>query len=74
MPDCSRTSVLRRTLTYQAGLMNFFRLYLPLANSWQLFDNSESDRPRPVAAGEGAEVCVVKDDEIWGRLKEAYHG
>jgi predicted ABC-type ATPase len=65
-------AVIRRR--YRAGLMNFFRLYLPLANSWQLFNNSEPGRPRTVAVGEGAEVRVMKDDETWRRLKEQYGG
>jgi predicted ABC-type ATPase len=30
---------------YRAGLLNFFRVYLPLADTWQLFDNSEVNRP-----------------------------
>jgi hypothetical protein len=51
--------------------MNIFRLYLPLADSWQLFDNSPPDPPRPIAIGEGAVVRVVKDEQSWRRLKEA---
>jgi predicted ABC-type ATPase len=64
--------VIRRR--YRAGLMNFFRLYLPLANSWQLFDNSERSGPTPVAAGQGAAVRIVEDDEIWRALRADYHG
>ena len=33
-------AVIRRR--YRAGLRNFFRLYMPLADSWQLFDNSNA--------------------------------
>ena len=64
--------VIRRR--YQAGMSNFFELYLPLANSRQLFDNSEPGRPRLVAAGEGDAVSVGENGETWRRLKEAYHG
>jgi predicted ABC-type ATPase len=64
--------VIRRR--YRAGLANFFQLYLPLANSWQLFDNSEPGRPRLVAAGEGDAVSVGENGETWRRLKENYGG
>jgi predicted ABC-type ATPase len=66
-------AVIRRR--YRTGLMNFFRLNLPLANSWQLFDNSESGHPRPVAAGEGAAVRILEHDGgTWRRLKETFNG
>jgi len=64
--------VIRRR--YEAGLANFFDVYLPLANSWDLFDNSEPGRPRLVAAGEGDAVSVGETGEIWRRLKENYGG
>jgi predicted ABC-type ATPase len=63
-------AVVRRR--YQAGLINFFQLYLPLANSWQLFDNSDPPGPRPVAAGEGSAVRMIGDGETWRRLKERF--
>jgi predicted ABC-type ATPase len=62
--------VIRRR--YQAGMSNFFELYLPLANSWQLFDNSERSGPTPIAAGQGAAVRIIEDDEAWQRLKDSY--
>jgi predicted ABC-type ATPase len=66
------TDTVRRR--YRAGLRNFFRLYLPLANGWQLFDNSASGLPRRIAAGEGKKLRVIDDAEIWHRLKETYDG
>jgi len=63
-------AVVRRR--YGAGLMNFFRLYCPLADSWQLFDNSAG--PRPVAAGEGNVVKILGDHEVWRRLKGSFDG
>src|SRR5262249_49163138 len=64
--------VIRRA--YEAGLAKFFDVYLPLANSWDLFDNSEPGRPRLVAAGEGDAVSVGETGETWRRLKENYGG
>jgi predicted ABC-type ATPase len=60
--------VIRRR--YRAGLVNFFRLYSRLANSWQLFDNSGPAGPRPIAAGEGSEVRIVMDGQTWRALME----
>jgi predicted ABC-type ATPase len=64
--------VIRRR--YRAGLVNFFRLYLPLANSWQLFDNSGPSGPKPIAAGEGPEVRIVMQGKTWRTLMVTYHG
>jgi predicted ABC-type ATPase len=59
---------------YRAGLQNLFRLYMPLADSWQVFDNSESSGPRPVAAGESKLVRDVSDADAWRNLEESYGG
>jgi predicted ABC-type ATPase len=59
---------------YRAGLLNLFRLYIPLAASWQLFDNSEPPKPRPIAAGEGRQVHILGDPQVWRTLKESFDG
>ena len=41
--DVPEKTVRRR---YERGLRNLFRLYLPVVDSWQLFDNSRADRSR----------------------------
>lgn len=69
--DVPAETVRRR---YRAGLLNLFRLYLPLADSWQLFDNSSRSAPRPVAAGKGQTVGVLDDPEAWRNLTESYLG
>jgi predicted ABC-type ATPase len=66
------TAVVRRR--YQAGLQNFFRLYLSLADSWQLLDNSEPAGPSLIAAGEGLAVRTLLDGETWLRLSEQFDG
>jgi predicted ABC-type ATPase len=66
--DVSPKIVRRR---YRAGLLNFFQLYLPMADGWQLFDNSATG-PRPVAAGERRSVRDLRDAEAWRKLKESY--
>ncbi len=51
-----REDVLRR---YNRSLKNFFELYLPMADEWQLFDNSGSDC-LPVAVWKNGEINVTE--------------
>lgn len=57
---------------FEKGLRNFFGLYMPLADTWQLFDNSGRMRPCLVAAGEGHSIRVTGDPAVWRKLEEAY--
>lgn len=57
---------------YVRGLRNFFRLYLPLADSWQMFDNSRAGRPRLVASGSSGHAPQVANPSLWRRISEAY--
>ncbi|MBI3891239.1 MAG: AAA family ATPase [Candidatus Wallbacteria bacterium] len=60
--------VIRRR--YHGGLSNFFDLYMPLADSWRLYDNS-GERPLLVACRlESDEEPVVARDDLWARLRE----
>ena len=59
---------------YRAGLSNLFRLYIPLADSWQVFDNSGRDEPTEVARGRSTTVQHVSDAEAWRILKESCGG
>lgn len=56
---------------YEAGLRNFFTLYLPLTDSWRLYDNRKGDR-RPVAKGRGMSTEAVEDSLLWSRLAKEY--
>ena len=56
---------------YRTGLTNFFTLYQPVANSWQMFDNSEIAGPRLVCSrNQGAEPSIL-DEAAWQRIQEA---
>lgn len=57
---------------YERGLRNFFGMYLPLADSWQVFDNSRVGRPRLIAAGRGERVDRVANASLWRRIAEVY--
>jgi predicted ABC-type ATPase len=59
---------------YAAGLRNLFGLYMPLADSWQVFDNSGTTLPRLVAAGQGRTERTILDTVLWRRLEETNHG
>lgn len=54
---------------YDAGLRNFFRLYRPLATTWQLYDNGNTPTPRLVAIGEKAAETKVVDEQTWRRVR-----
>ncbi len=62
--DVPEDDVRRR---YDRSLKNFFDLYLPLADEWSLFDNSEHGRASLVAS-QGAGGLIVKDSIRWQRL------
>ena len=55
---------------YERGLRNFFNLYVPRADSWQMFDNSSAGRPRLIASGQGERAERVADASPWRRISE----
>jgi len=56
---------------YEGGLRNFFNLYMPIANTWEFYDNSLEPR-RLIAKGEMGSPETIVDAEIWDRLKVEY--
>jgi len=67
--DVPEETVRRR---YERGLRNFFQLYLPLLDSWQMFDNSRAGRPRLLASGRENQVQEVANTALWQEISEAY--
>jgi predicted ABC-type ATPase len=65
--DVPEATIRRR---YRAGLENFFRLYRPLATTWQVIDNSRRGHPKLVAAGRGSATTVIKDRAAWRQICE----
>ncbi|HEX5043111.1 MAG TPA: hypothetical protein VFV75_09400 [Candidatus Polarisedimenticolaceae bacterium] len=57
---------------YERGLRNFFGLYMPFANSWQIFNNSRAGRPRLIASGHGERVQQVVNSTLWKRILEVH--
>jgi predicted ABC-type ATPase len=59
---------------YEKGIHNFFRVYMPIADSWEFLDNSSAASPRLIASGEGQRCHVLSDADSWRRLMERYDG
>ena len=59
---------------YAAGLRNLVDLYLPLADSWQVIDNSNVLAPRPIASGDFDGTLHVNNDSAWREIKWNDHG
>jgi predicted ABC-type ATPase len=64
--DVPAATVRRR---YRAGVRNFFNMYQPLVDSWQIVDNSVVGTPRLVATGVGKNVDVVEYIGAWEQLR-----
>lgn len=53
---------------YERGLVNLFSLYLPLADRWDVIDNSSAVASRRVASGNETQTNV-EDPETWSRIQ-----
>jgi predicted ABC-type ATPase len=62
--------VIRRR--YEAGLKNFFRIYRPLAASWQFYDNSIHGKRRLIASGDLHQATVVFDADLWNNVNREW--
>lgn len=56
---------------YNAGLRNFFNLYCPIADSWQIYDNSDANDLTLIASKKQNEISIT-NLEIWDNLVEKY--
>jgi predicted ABC-type ATPase len=53
---------------YERSLENFYSLYRPLADDWQVYDNSLQGQPRLVAQGHRVHVVSVHAQPIWDEM------
>ncbi len=60
--------VIRRR--YAGGLRNFSKLYQPLANTWAVFDNSDSPHPTLIAQGGTGERERIIRPQLWQRFQQ----
>jgi predicted ABC-type ATPase len=56
---------------FVAGLRNFFQLYKPLADSWQIYDNTLTGNLIPIAS-KITNLFNIQAPEIWESLSEKY--
>lgn len=61
-------STIRRR--YAAGLRNLRTLYLPLANSWKVMDNTRIRSPRRIAAGLAGGPTRVYIESVWQTIMQ----
>jgi predicted ABC-type ATPase len=67
--DVPERTVRRR---YRGGLVNFFQLYQPLADSWRFYGNSSSAGPRRIAWGELNQEPWIDDIAMWDQIVREY--
>ena len=58
---------------YSAGVRNFFQIYQPLADIWEVHDNIEVDGFRLIADGEMGGAESIHLTEVWQAFWEAGH-
>lgn len=59
---------------YKSGLKNFFKLYRPLTDSWQFYDNSNADKLSLIASEIHGDKLVIENKSTWEELEETYSG
>ena len=58
---------------YHKGLKNFFQLYMQLADTWRLYDNSDTSGPALIASGEKKIREIVFEQNLWNKIREKYY-
>jgi predicted ABC-type ATPase len=59
---------------YDAGLKNLMQLYIPLADVWQIVDNSPRLLGRPIASGGRQGVAEVHNPLTWQAIQDKIKG
>lgn len=55
---------------YTSGIKNFFNLYSPLADSWQVYDNSDVNKLTLIASKIEQNDAIIKSSGLWENLLE----
>lgn len=58
---------------YHAGLRNFFNLYLPIADKWSIYDNSDATQFNLIAAMNNEHQIQIEQPILWQTLRDKYH-
>jgi predicted ABC-type ATPase len=55
---------------FRTGLSNLLGCYRDIADSWQVYDNSDFEGPRLIASRGAGKPPAIADPGAWGNLKE----
>lgn len=66
--DVPENTVRRR---FAAGLTNFVVIYERVADTWQMFDNSDLTGPRLIASGRAGQPPEIREPDAWKNLLES---
>ena len=53
---------------YSRSMQNFRNLYLPLADKWSVFDNSELADPKLIAEGSSQKSIAIIEEKSWNKI------
>lgn len=56
---------------YRRGARNFFKLYMPLADTWVVYDNSVPGKPSLIAAGSKDAAPAIFRSDYWKAFYDA---
>lgn len=59
----------QRRRRYDRGLDNFFKLYKPIVDSWQVYDVSE-ESPKEIAFGNKFEGQTIVEGLLWQTIEK----
>jgi predicted ABC-type ATPase len=59
---------------HRGGVRNFFTLYGPLADVWEVYDNIETSGLRLIAKGQRGGQELVTEPDVWSAMKEVADG
>lgn len=57
---------------FASGIRNFFNIYIPLVNSWRIYDNSSVTEPELIAHHSINETLSIHQPHLWNKIKEAF--
>ena len=58
---------------YKKGMNSFFQLYMPLADTWRLYNNSCPSGPELIVTGGEKTEEKVYDTDLWNMIREKYY-
>ena len=53
---------------YNKSICNLFRIFLPICDVWNIYDNSDNPR-KAIASGVGKDIFKITDIDIFNQLK-----